>query len=84
MTAEKIHGHEILDLVAAHPEGLSMENLAHLANEKFGPDVRFFTCSTEGMDLPDLLAFLLERDKIRQRDGLLFSGASPACNHDHH
>ena len=83
MTTEQVHGHEILDLVAAHPKGISAENLTQLANEKFGPDVRFFTCSTEDMSLPDLLAFLLERDKIQRNEDLIVSGGSPACNHDH-
>ena len=84
MTTEQIHGHEILDLVASHPEGISVPTLFKLATEKFGPDVRFCTCSNEGMDMTSLLTFLFERDKIQLHGDLIVSVGSPACNHDHH
>ena len=84
MTSQQIHGHDIIDLVASHPEGISAESLTQMASEKFGGQSRYFTCSTEDMDFPALLAFLLERDKVQLRDGLLFQGGSPACNHDQH
>ena len=84
MTTQQVHGHEIIGMVDAHPEGISTEDLTRMAAEKFGADVRFFTCSAEDMDLPSLLAFLGERDKIQLREGLIIPGGSPACNHDHH
>ena len=83
MTTDEIHGHEILDIIESRPQGISVEDLTQLAAQRFGPDVLFCTCSAGNMDLPSLLAFLLERDKIQQRDGRLFPGGSPACNHDH-
>ena len=84
MTTEQIHGHEIIDIVAAHPHGISVPTLFQLANERFGPNVRFFTCSSENMDMTTLLTFLLERDKIQLNGDLIVPGGSPACNHDHH
>jgi len=82
MTTEQIHGHEIIALVAKYPEGIPAGTLADTVAQEFGTDARFFTCSAENMSLPELLAFLGERDKVQLRDGLVFPGGSPACNHD--
>ena len=84
MTTEQTHGHEILDLIAAHPDGIATEHLTTLATEKFGAGALYHTCSSEGMNLSSLLAFLRERDKIELRDGLILPGGSPVCDHDHH
>jgi probable metal-binding protein len=48
---------------------------------EFGTGARFFTCSAENMSLPELLTFLGERDKVQLRDGLVFPGGSPVCEH---
>lgn len=84
MTTEQTHGHEILDLVAANPEGITPADLTSVAAEKFGADALYYTCSAEGLALPTLLEFLIERDKVRMSGGLILSGGSPACSHDHH
>jgi probable metal-binding protein len=81
MTTEQIHGHEIIGLVSAYPEGIAAGTLADIAAGKFGAGARFFTCSAEDMSLLELLAFLGERDKVQLRDGLVFPGGSPACEH---
>ncbi len=83
MTTEQTHGHAILDLVAAHPEGIFLADLDRMAAEQFGKDAKYCTCSAEGMDFPALIAFLVGRDKIRIGNGLVFSGGSPACEHEH-
>ena len=82
MTTEQIHGHEIIELVAKYPEGIATGTLTDIVAGEFGTGARFFTCSAENMSLPELLAFLGERDKVQLRDGLVFPGGSPACNHD--
>ena len=82
MTTEQIHGHEIIELVAKYPEGIATGTLTDIVAGEFGTGVRFFTCSAENMSLPELLAFLGERDKVQFRDGLVFPGRSPACTHD--
>lgn len=82
MTTDQIHGHEIMALVAKYPEGLAQGMLADIVAQEFGADTRFFTCSAENMSLPELLAFLCERDKVRLRDNLVFPGGSPTCSHD--
>ena len=82
MTTEQIHGHEIIELVAKYPEGIAAGTLADIVAGEFGTAAQFFTCSAENMSLPELLAFLAERDKVQLRDGLVFPGGSPACSHD--
>ena len=82
MTTEQIHGHEIIELVAKYPEGIANGTFADIVAGEFGTVARFFTCSAENMSLPELLAFLGERDKVQLRDGLVFPGGSPACSHD--
>ncbi|MCX6970463.1 MAG: DUF2492 family protein [Verrucomicrobia bacterium] len=82
MTTEQIHGHEIIELVSKYPEGIATATLTDIVTHEFGTGARFFTCSAENMSLPELLAFLGERDKVQLRDGLVFPGGSPACSHD--
>ena len=82
MTTERIHGHEIMELVAKYPEGIETGTLTDIVAGEFGTGARFFTCSAENMSLPELLAFLSERDKVQLRDGLVSPGGSPACSHD--
>ena len=82
MTTEQIHGHEIMGLVAKYPEGIATGTLTDIVAQQFGADARFITCSAEGLSLQELLTFLGERDKVQPRDGLVFPGGSPACNHD--
>ena len=81
MTTGQIHGHQIIELVAKYPEGIATATLTDIVAGEFGTGARFFTCSAENMSLPELLAFLGERDKVQLRDSLVFPGGSPACEH---
>ena len=76
-----IHGHEIIDLIATHPDGIRLSHLAETVTERFGGSVTFHTCSTTNMGLDALLAFLEARDKVRIVSGVVFPGGSPACDH---
>ena len=81
MTTEQLHRHEIIELVAKYPEGIATWTLADIVAGEFGTGARSFTCSAESMSLPELLTFLGEREKVQLRDGLVFPGGSPACEH---
>jgi probable metal-binding protein len=76
-----IHGHDIIDLVASHPEGIRLGQLMEIVAERFGRMATFHTCSAAGMDLDGLLHFLEARDKVRITSGVVFPGGSPACDH---
>ena len=77
----QVHGHAVIDFVAGHPGGIQRQCLADHVFGNFGPDVRFCTCSAEGMTLDQLLVFLAERSKIFPRGDVIFPGSSPACDH---
>ena len=77
MANEQIHGHEVIEIVAAHPAGISADDLAR----RFAQGARFFTCSAEDMTLPELLSFLAARDKVELRGDLVFPGGAAPCDH---
>ena len=81
MEIEQTHGHEVIDIVCSHPEGISRKNLADVVSRQFGKDARFCTCSAENMSLGELLSFLADRGKIELRGALLFPGGSKPCEH---
>lgn len=79
--ATAIHGHDIIDLVATHQEGIRLSQLMEIVAERFGKMATFHTCSAAGMDLDELLHFLEARDKVRIVAGVVYPGNSPACEH---
>ena len=76
-----IHGHEIIELVSNHPDGIRLSQLAGDVVERFGQGATFHTCSAQGLDIDRLLAFLEVRGKVRITGGVVFPGGSPACKH---
>jgi probable metal-binding protein len=76
-----IHGHDIIDLVSAYPDGIRLSLLMEVVSERFGKSVTFHTGSAMGMDLDGLLRFLESRDKVRITSGVVYPGGSPACEH---
>ena len=81
MEPNQIHGHEVIDIVCNHPEGISLASLSEAVQRQFGPNASFFTCSAEDMSLGELLSFLADRDKVELRGDLVLPGGSKACNH---
>jgi probable metal-binding protein len=76
-----VHGHEVIDLVAAHPNGIRLSHLAEIVATKYGRSVTFHTCSMMGLDFDDLLVFLEAREKLRIVKGVVIVASSPACVH---
>lgn len=76
-----IHGHDIIDLVSTHPQGIRLSQLMELVGERHGRNVTFYTSSTAGMDLDALLHFLEAKEKVRITGGVVYPGGSPACAH---
>ncbi len=74
-----VHGHEIIDLVSAHSDGIRLSQLAEAVLERFGRSATFHTGSTLGMDLDALLTFLEARDKVRIVSGVVFPCGTPIC-----
>jgi probable metal-binding protein len=76
-----VHGHEIIDLVSTCAEGIRLSQLAEAVTERFGTSATFHSCSTKGMSLDALLAFLEDRDKVRIVRGVVYPGGAPTCSH---
>jgi probable metal-binding protein len=55
--------------------------IARAMRAAFGEDVRFHTCSSQGLSVEELLAFLEARGKIRtERDGFLRPVPANICD----
>jgi len=79
--SESIHGHEIIDLVSNHPDGMTIAQLTEAVAKQFGGMPRFYTCSAEDLALDELLEFLHAGNKIRISGDSVYPGKSPACSH---
>ena len=44
-----IHGHEIIELVSTHPDGIRLSQLMEIVAERYGRSATFHTCSAHGM-----------------------------------
>ena len=77
---QKVHGHEVLRKLGDTNRSFTREGLQTEIFDQFGPDVRFHTCSEEGMTLDELLVFLKTRGKVVEQDGLLRSDLVDICS----
>jgi probable metal-binding protein len=75
-----VHGHEIIHLVNDAATPFTRASLRDEVAARFGPDVRFHTCSTDSMTLDELLHFLISRGKFVERDGQLRAVMANVCD----
>jgi len=80
MTAE-VHGHEVIAMILESQQPYSRDSLAAAIHTRFGPDVRFFTCSASGMNAAELIGFLEERGKFMPVDGGFTVDPARVCSH---
>jgi len=76
------HGHDILHLIIESAPALSRDELRRVAEQRFGSECRFHTCSASGMDFDELLRFLEQRGKIAFVDGTVTADPAAVCDHD--
>lgn len=76
---ESIHGHEVLHLIQAAPNPLTRETLESAIIARFGTDPRFHTCAGGALTLEQLLAFLIAKSKVVEREGRLSIVAENVC-----
>ena len=69
-----IHGHDIIDLVAAYPDGIRLSQLMETVTERYGRMATFHTSSAACMDLDGVLSFLESRGKLRITSGVVHPG----------
>ncbi|MGE5314622.1 MAG: YecH family metal-binding protein [Acidobacteriota bacterium] len=76
-----IHAHDVLHMVAESNDGIVLEELRTVLNEKYGPAVRFTNCADARFTVDELLAFLQMRGKISVENGVARLNAHNVCNH---
>jgi len=83
-TSTSIHGHDVIHLINDAAPPLTRTALVAEVAARYGVEPRFHTCSAGGMTLDDLLAFLLSRDKVVERDGRLYVNFGEVCGGEGH
>jgi probable metal-binding protein len=76
-----IHGHEVIEMIAAVGRPLSRTDLLDEIGRRFGPDARFHTCSAEDLSAAELVDFLVTRGKLHGSDHALALDPSKVCQH---
>lgn len=78
---ESIHGHDVMHIILEKGP-IERQALTQIVQDQFGEFPSFHTCSASGMDLPQLLDFLLQRSKISEGPhGLFMGNGQHTCDH---
>jgi probable metal-binding protein len=78
---DSVHGHEVLELVLAAPQPLTLEALEEQVGARFGAEARFHTCSASGLSFRELVDFLHLRGKLVPAAGGVAADRSRICEH---
>jgi probable metal-binding protein len=78
---QSIHGHKVMERIAAAGRKLSRSQIIADAEAAFGADARFHTCAAENLTVAELLDFLEGREKLVGGDDAMELAAGSACDH---
>jgi probable metal-binding protein len=78
--AEQIHGHAVLEMMAASGRVYTRESLRAAIDERFGAEARFYTCSAESMTADQLITFLQRRGKFHPVGDGFATDRAAICN----
>jgi probable metal-binding protein len=76
-----VHAHDVLHMVAESNDGIKLEELRALLNQKYGSEIRFTNCADARFTVDELLVFLESRGKISVDNGVARVNANRVCNH---
>ena len=79
---EKIHGHELINLIAQKETAMSLKEIKEAAEKDLGQDVSYFTCSESSMNIEQMIQFLVERRKLIKKDNGYVINSGEVCDHD--
>ena len=79
--SERVHGHEVMEMMVESGTVYTRESLRAAIVERFGPDTRFYTCSADGMTPDDLITFLEARGKFVPAPDGFTTDESKLCSH---
>jgi probable metal-binding protein len=77
----QVHGHEVMRMMVEAERGFTRETLRAAIVERFGEDMRFFTCSAEGMTADELIDFLSQRGKFIESSDGFTTEPEKICKH---
>ncbi|WP_036801287.1 YecH family metal-binding protein [Photobacterium marinum] len=77
----QIHAHNVLNMLLAAEAPYTKESLKQAVIAEYGEDVRFHTCSQEGLTFDALLTFLLDRRKVVENGDTIAANKERMCNH---
>jgi len=75
---ESIHGRDIVALLAAQSQGMKEAELLNLIGKQFPQDL-FHTCKIKGMDKTQILANMMTKGRIVERNNVLVAETSCGC-----
>ena len=76
---ESQHGHQIVQILLDSAGPMTADALRNEAARRFGAIAHYHTCGATELTFDDLLAFLLERGKITEREGKLLAHSELIC-----
>jgi len=74
------HIHEVLEILYSGDKRYKVEEFPNELVSIFGKNVQFTSCSENVFDLPEVVSFLLSRNKIRLDENVIIP-LTPPCNH---
>ncbi|WP_028116707.1 YecH family metal-binding protein [Ferrimonas senticii] len=76
-----IHAHEFLNLIGEQQQSLDLNQLAQLAVDAFGAEVRFHTCRLQDQNIEQMITFFVKMEKVSpQGEGYVLNRGN-ICNH---
>lgn len=79
---EDVHGHAVLEMMAATGQTYSRETLIVAIHEQFGEETRYCVCSGGGMSAETLVDTLMERGKFTGDDKSFKYNPGAVCVQD--
>ena len=79
---KKIHGHDLINLIAQKETAMSLQEIKEAAEKDLGQDVSYFTCSESSMNTDEMIKFLLDRHKLIKKDMCYVINLGEVCDHD--
>ena len=61
---EERHAHEVMEMMVNSGKQYSRASLVAAIRERFGAEVRFYTCSASGLSAEELVEFLTRKGKF--------------------
>lgn len=80
--ANSIHGHDVLDFMAASGAVYTRATLVAAMGARFGADARFHTCSAEDMTAEQLIEFLAAHGKFHRTEAGFTFAPENSCRHE--